>query len=140
MATLYKLLEVKVDRGNSCQSLGSPIGAGPEGAGDPMACASLHLPERVQGPLHGGPLVEPESGPIGSYGEDTGAVELPLVRGSHAMHRVAKGQHGPHRGEGLVGVSLNMFPECETMVKKETQVAPKDTIPSPVLALARAGL
>jgi hypothetical protein len=35
------------------------------------------------------------------------------VLGAKPAHRVTKGQHGPHRGEGLVGVALDMFPERE---------------------------
>jgi hypothetical protein len=40
------------------------------------------------------------------------------------MHRVAKSKHGPHSGESLVCVTLDMLMECEGTIKEETQVLP----------------
>jgi hypothetical protein len=44
--------------------------------------------------------------------------------GTKPAHRIPKGQHGPHQGEGFVGVALDMFPEGKGAIKKEPQVAP----------------
>jgi hypothetical protein len=44
--------------------------------------------------------------------------------GTKPAHRIPKGQHGPHRGEGFVGVALDVFPEGKGAIKKEPQVAP----------------
>jgi hypothetical protein len=38
------------------------------------------------------------------------------------MHRVAKSEHGPHGGESLVCVMLDVVTECEGTIKEETQV------------------
>jgi hypothetical protein len=43
------------------------------------------------------------------------------------MHRVAKSKHGPHGGESLVCVMLDMLLECESTIKEETQVLPSGT-------------
>jgi hypothetical protein len=40
------------------------------------------------------------------------------------MHRVAESEHGPHGGESLVCVVLDMLLECESTIKEETQVSP----------------
>jgi hypothetical protein len=40
------------------------------------------------------------------------------------MHRVAKSKHGPHSGESLVFVMLDMLLECESTIKEDTQVSP----------------
>jgi hypothetical protein len=40
------------------------------------------------------------------------------------MHRVAKSKHGPHGGESLVCVTLDMLMECEGTIKEEAQVLP----------------
>jgi hypothetical protein len=40
------------------------------------------------------------------------------------MHRVAKSEHGPHSGESLVHVTLDVLLECESTIKEETQVLP----------------
>jgi hypothetical protein len=40
------------------------------------------------------------------------------------MHRVAESKHGPHSSEGLVCVTFDMLPECESTIKKEAQVLP----------------
>jgi hypothetical protein len=34
------------------------------------------------------------------------------VLGAKPAHRIPKGQHGPHRGKGFVGVALDVFPEA----------------------------
>jgi hypothetical protein len=44
--------------------------------------------------------------------------------GRSPRNRVSKGQHSPHRSEGFVGVSLDVFPEGKGTIKKEPQVAP----------------
>jgi hypothetical protein len=38
------------------------------------------------------------------------------------MHGIAKSKHGPHCGEGLVHVTLDVLMECEGMIKEEAQV------------------
>jgi hypothetical protein len=40
------------------------------------------------------------------------------------MHRVAERKHGPHGGESLVCVTLDVLLECEGAIKEETQVSP----------------
>jgi hypothetical protein len=74
VALLHQLLNMEVDRGHTHESFSSSHGAGFKGTSDPETGVSLHLPEGVKGPLHSRPFIEPESTPIGSYGEDTGAV------------------------------------------------------------------
>jgi hypothetical protein len=49
--------------------------------------------------------------------------------GPKPAHRIPKGQHGLHRGEGLVSVSLDVLPECEGVIKEEPQVAPHSARP-----------
>jgi hypothetical protein len=49
--------------------------------------------------------------------------------GPKPVHRIPKGQHGTHRGEGLVSVSLDVFPECKGTIKEEPQVAPRGARP-----------
>jgi hypothetical protein len=49
--------------------------------------------------------------------------------GTKPEHRIPKGQHGPHRGEGLVSVSLDVLLECEGAIKEEPQVAPRGARP-----------
>jgi hypothetical protein len=110
---------MKVDWGHACESFSSPHGAGSKGTSDPETGTSLHLPEGVKGPLHSCPFIEPKSAPISSYGEDAGAVEHLFVFGPKATHRVAKSKHGPHGSEGLVCVTFNMLPECESTIKEE---------------------
>ena len=75
---------MQADGRDACEGLSRAIGAGLEGPGDPEAGAPLHLLEGVEWPFHGCSFVEPEPTPIGSYGQDTGTVKLPLVLGAHA--------------------------------------------------------
>jgi hypothetical protein len=56
-------------------------------------------------------------------------VEESFMFGAKPAHRIPKGQHGPHRGEGFVGVSLDVLPECKGAIKKEPQVAPRGARP-----------
>jgi hypothetical protein len=49
--------------------------------------------------------------------------------GAKPAHRIPKSQHGPHRGEGFVGVSLDVLPKCKGAIKKEPQVAPRGARP-----------
>jgi hypothetical protein len=49
--------------------------------------------------------------------------------GAKPAHRIPKSQHGTHRGEGLVGVLLDMLPECKGAIKKEPEVAPRGARP-----------
>jgi hypothetical protein len=42
----------------------------------------------------------------------------------HRPHTVAKGKHGPHSGESLVCVALDVLMECEGTIKEEAQVSP----------------
>jgi hypothetical protein len=44
--------------------------------------------------------------------------------GTKPAHWIPKGQHGPHRGEGFVGIAFDVFPESEGAIKKEPQVVP----------------
>jgi hypothetical protein len=124
MTPLHQLLNMKVDRRDARKGFGSPSGAGLEWSGDPETGASLHHTERVQGTRHAGPFVHPQAAPICSNRENAQVIKESFVLGAKPAHRVTKRQHGPHRGEGLVGVALDVFPECEGSVKEESQVAP----------------
>jgi hypothetical protein len=44
--------------------------------------------------------------------------------GAKPAHWIPKGQHGPHRGEGFVGITFDVFPKSKGAIKKEPQVAP----------------
>jgi hypothetical protein len=59
VAPLHQLLNVKVDWGHARESFSSPHRAGFKGAGDPETGTSLHLPERIKGPLNSCPFIEP---------------------------------------------------------------------------------
>lgn len=96
MALFQQLLNVKMDRGDACKGLGSPLRGCLEGTGDPEAHSPLHLLEVVKGACHVGLFVHPEPAPIGSYGKHTGLVKHPFMFGPEPAHGIAKGKHGIH--------------------------------------------
>jgi hypothetical protein len=59
------------------------------------------------------------------------------VLGPKATHRVAKSKHGPHSSEGLVRVAFDMFLECESTIKEESQVPPSGSLVEGVMFASR---
>ena len=121
---LHQLLEVELNRDETCQSLNPTSGGGAKCTQDPEGSLVLHGCQERDLRLSGRSSKEPEAKAIGRNRDYTEAVEELFLQGKQTTSRVAKYAHCLHSGQGLGGVEANVFFERETSIKVEAQVSP----------------